>query len=312
MFKIIVFKTLILIFVMSFSSISNFAQNTDCKPQIDTGSLLNNVKVNGGFVYIDKLWATCLPMPARQSQTNYEYHPYDGGKLSTVLKSADGQTINTFVWYGEKISGLWELSRYEIVGGDKAQKKVNNGNYKLEFAIEDKVFQTFPFSVSTAESKDQFNPQTVYLLDGIWQNYASLYSPRIDRFIHLIVWLRDVKNLGGFKPTPVQYRTRLIRDKDKQVLAEDGADSALNLSYNWQSYSLSFRKPNAEQNKDYSEFKLSEVTANDGSYTIEFSLDGKPYALYKLNVKNGRLNDFDLAQMQKENYKILIPLTANK
>jgi hypothetical protein len=69
-------------------------------------------------------------------------------------------------------------------------------------------------------------------------------------------------------------------------------------------------RPNAHQTKDFSEFKLNEVLSNDGSYTIELALDGRPYSTYKLNVKNGRLNDFDLAQMRKERYRIVVPLTA--
>lgn len=296
---------------MFFNPFSNWAQNkkTDCKPQIDIASLLNNISVNGPL-YIGRLYATCLPIPERKSQTAYEYHPYDGGKLSSVLKTADGQTVNTFVWYGEQIAGLWELSRYEIIGGANELKKLNNGSYTLDFALEDKVFQTFTFSVSAAESKDPFNPKTVYLLDGMWQTYATLYAPKIDRFIQLSVWLRDVKSLGEFKPKPVPYRVRLIREKDKQVLAEGGENIVL--SYNWQSYPLHFGRPGAEQTKDYTEFKLSEVMANDGNYIIEFALDAKPYASYKLSVKNGRLNDIDLAQMQKDKYKIIIPLTGSK
>jgi hypothetical protein len=315
MIKTIVCKSLVLIFFMSVNSLSNYAQSrsaasTDCKPEIDMGSLLNNVSVNGGL-YIGKLYATCLPTPAKKSQTNYEYHPYDGGKLSTVLKSADGKTLNTFVWYGESISGLWELSRYEIAGGRDALKKLEPGNYTLDFALEDKVFQSFPFSVSTAQNKDPYNPKTLYLLNGMWKNYATLYAPNVDRFIQLTVWLRDPNNLGEFKPPPIQYRTRLIREKDKQVLAEGGGEtSAINLTYNWQSYALSFRKPNAENTKDYTEFKLNEVLASDGNYTVELSLDGKPYSAYKFNVKNGRLNDVDVAAMRKEKYKIIIPLTA--
>jgi hypothetical protein len=309
MFKTIISKSLILLSFVTFNSVSGLARNGDCQPQVDMGSLLNNLSVNGGLS-VGRLYATCLPVPSKKSQTSYEYHPYDGGKFSSVLKSANGETINTFVWYGEQITGLWELSRYEIVGGANSLKKLNNGNYTLEFAIEDKVFQTFPFSVTTAESKDQFNPKTVYLLDGMWQTYATLYAPKIDRFIQLNVWLRDTKNVGEFKPDPVQYGVKLIREKDKKVLAE--GSEKINLAYYWQSYPIHFRQPNLDQTKDYTEFKLSEVTAIDGNYTIEFTLNGKPYSSYKLNVKNGKLNDYDLTQMQKEKYKIIIPLNSGR
>jgi hypothetical protein len=104
----------------------------------------------------------------------------------------------------------------------------------------------------------------------------------------------------------------LIREKDKHVLAETDNPYKLNLSHRWKSIDLPFRKPNAGATKDisYSEFKLNEVLASDGRYKFELTVDGKPYAEYQLTVKNGMLNDTDLVKMQKEEYKIMIPLTA--
>jgi hypothetical protein len=58
------------------------------------------------------------------------------------------------------------MSRYEIMGGPEALKKLSPGSYVLEFAVEDKVFQQFPFSFTTKQSSDQFKPQTLYFLRG--------------------------------------------------------------------------------------------------------------------------------------------------
>lgn len=285
------------------------AQN--CEPHIRTSSLLDSVAVDGAL-HIGKMYARCLPMPAKKSRTNYEYNPYDGGKLSTTLKNSSGQVVNTFVWYGEHILSLWELNRYEIVGGPEALKKLAPGKYTLEFALEDKVFQTFPFSVTTKESGDQFKPQTLYMLDGQWSDYAQIYAPNVDRFIKLYVWLRNPAANGAPNTPPLPVQARIIREKDKQVLAETDDPYRLNLTHKWASVDLPFRKPGALKNKDYTEFKLSEITAVDGRYRFDLTVDGKPYSSYAFTVKNGQINDIDLAKMQKEEYKIFIPLTAER
>jgi len=303
------FNSLLFLGLCSLQSLTGFAQN--CEPTLSMPSLLNSVRVDGSL-YIGKIYARCLPMPAKKSRTAYEYNPYDGGKFSTTLKNAGGQAINTYVWYGDQILSLWELNRFEVVGGPEAVKKLAPGNYSIDFAVEDKVFRTFPFSLSTKQSADQFRPETLYLLEGAWRDYAELYAPNLDRFIKLTVWLRDVNNLGGPKPPPVPVRVRLIREKDKQLLAETDEGYRYSLTHRWQSFDLAFRKPNAKVTKDYSEFKLSEVTAIDGRYKFEMTVDDKPYLDYSFTVKNGKLNDIDLVQMRKEEYKIIVPLTATR
>jgi hypothetical protein len=286
------------------------AQSKPCEPKVQMSSLLSGVNVNGPL-YIDKLYAKCLPTPAKKSSSNYEYHPYDGGKFSSVLKSANGQTLNTFVWYGENILSLWELSRYEVVGGADSLKKLLPGSYVLEFAVEDKVFQRFPFSVTTRQSSDQFKPETLYFLDGPWRDYAQLYSPNVDRFFQLHVWLRNEDTVLDPKPRAVPFHISLVRDSDKKLLAED-SEGKLNLTNNWQQYTLSFRRPNTAQTKDYSEVKLNELLAADGKYRINLTLDGKPSGSYLLNVKGGRINDVDPVQMRKEEYKIILPLANER
>jgi hypothetical protein len=304
--------------LLMFFLVSSFSVNAQtggaakpCEPRVETSSLLSAVDVNVTLA-MSKLYARCLPMPAKKSKTNYEYHPYDGGKFSTTLKSASGQTINTYVWYGENILSLWEMSRYEVVGGPEAVKKLSAGNYVLEFAVEDKVFQQFPFSFTTKQSSDQFRPETLYLVDGMWRDYAQLYAPNVDRFFQLMVWLRDEDSVAEPKRRRVPFRLRLIRESDKKTVAESDEGSALMLDHKWHDVKLSFRRPGAAQTKDYSELKLSEVIATDGKYRIELALEGRPVANYPFTVKSGRINDIDLAQMRKEIFRIMIPLNRSK
>jgi hypothetical protein len=260
------------------------AQTACAAPRVRVKTLLDGVGVGpGGHLSLGRLYAVCLPDPARRGETNYAYNPYDGGKLSTVLKSSNGQALNTYVWYAEKIAGLWELSRYEVVGGPKAVKPLAPGSYVLEFAVEDKVFQRFPFSVSTAEGKDVYRPETVYLLDGPWGDYAELYFPKPDRFTQLWVWLRDKENAGP-RPREIQYELKLVREADGKTLATDAG--ALRLEPQWAGLKLSFNPAGVPLRT--TEFPASEVLKADGVYRIELSLGGKPYGVYRVAVKGGK------------------------
>jgi hypothetical protein len=294
--------------LVSFAAAVHGQGGGQCQPHVDLAGLLNNVHVNG-TLHIGQLYARCLPKPSKVSSTSYEYNPYDGGKLTTTLKSSSGQVLNTFAWYGNNIQSLWELSRYEIVGGAPALKKLSPGKYLLEFALEDKVFQSFPFSLTTRQSSDQFNPEAIYIMDGRWSDYAEMYSPNLDRFIQLSVWLRNEQNLNDPKPRAAPFHIRLIRENDKKILAED-SEGKLNLWPEWKQYKLSFRRLNAAATKDFSEFKLSEILAVNGKYRMDLELDGKPRSSYSFTVAGGKLNGLDLAAMRKENFRVNVPLNA--
>jgi hypothetical protein len=262
---------------------SSVSAQTPCAgPRVRMKTLLDGVQVVGdGRLSIEKLYAVCLPDPVRRGETNYAYNPYDGGKLSTTLKSSNGQSLNTYVWYAEKIGGLWELSRYEVVGGPKAVKQLTPGSYTLEFAVEDKVFQRFPFSFSTVEGKDVYRPSTINLVDGPWANYAEIYFPKPDRFTQLWVWLRDKDNSGP-RPRSTPHELKLVRESDGKTLAV-GDGSALILRPDWEGFKLSFRPPGGP-----AEFPAAEILKADGVYRAELSLDGKPYGSYRFRVKGGK------------------------
>ncbi len=118
-----------------------------CAPGVSFWKLLEavNVGYQDGRLQLDTLYAVCLPAPSRQSTSNYPYDPDSGGKLSTLVKTADGKVLNTYVWYAESIGGLWELSRYKVVGGYEAVKPLAAGSYLLEFASMTSRFTGFRF-----------------------------------------------------------------------------------------------------------------------------------------------------------------------
>src|SRR5256885_1976323 len=215
-------------------------KSSSCSPSLSFGKLLNGVQIsNRGYISLGQFYLTCLPEPVRKSSSNYPYDPDDGGKLSTVLKRSDGKVLTTYVWYAENISGLWVMDKYKVVGGQSSIKQLEPEDYVLEFAIEDKPFYRFPFSVSKIKNNDIYNPGDLYLLDGLWNDYGGLYYPKVDRYLQFLIWLRDK---SATKKKETRYELKLIRVSDGKVIAEDaGADSALLLTSSWTPVNLSFR-----------------------------------------------------------------------
>lgn len=68
-----------------------------CTPGISFWKLLDEVRVGytDGRLNMGRMYAVCLPAPARLSTSNYPYDPEGGGKLSTIVKTTDGQTLTT-------------------------------------------------------------------------------------------------------------------------------------------------------------------------------------------------------------------------
>ncbi|MEP7339869.1 MAG: hypothetical protein ABI977_19170 [Acidobacteriota bacterium] len=266
-----------------------FAQNaaTDCRPGISFGSLVGSVRVGytDGRLSIDKLYAVCLPMPAKQSESNYPYNPDTGGKLSMVVKTADGRTLNTYVWSAERFGTLWELSRYKVIGGYEAVKPLGAGNFVLDFAAEDKLFYKFPFSVVAIKSDDPYQPPgNRYFIEGPWNEYGNLFYQRNDpqSSLSFTTWVQDKSGKEGKRSVP--YELKLIRSKDNKVLAEDTA--TLRLEPRWLKADL-LLSPTDGDGKSY--FKAGELLREDGAYRMRFTIDGKLYGEYAFTVKGGRI-----------------------
>ncbi|HLL69906.1 MAG TPA: hypothetical protein VK363_00655 [Pyrinomonadaceae bacterium] len=260
---------------------------TNCAPGVTFASLLNSVKIGytDGRLSLDRLYAVCLPQPVRQSASNYPYDPEGGGKFSTVIKRADGQTLGTYVWYAESIGGLWELSRYKIVGGAQSLKPLSQGAYVLEFAIEDKLFYRFPFSVVEVRGDDPYSaPGQRYFVEGAWNEYGNLYYQRNDpaSSLSFTTWVQE--KAGHETKRSVPYEMKLVRESDGKVLAADRA--TLRLEPRWLQARFSFRAEGGDPNSYY---KAGELLKEDGAYSFRFTLDGKPSGTYPFTVKGGRI-----------------------
>ena len=127
-------STLLLFTLLSVAVVQAQPAQTPCTPGVSFWSLLDAVEVGyaDGRLHIGKLYAVCLPAPAKRSTSAYEYDPDAGGKLTTVVKSADGKIINTYVWYGHNITSLWELSSYKVLGGHQAGGPQDDGGTEAD------------------------------------------------------------------------------------------------------------------------------------------------------------------------------------
>jgi hypothetical protein len=267
----------------------------NCRMNVSVPSILSGLHIDRSLRIVP-LIVNCVPKPA-SAASRYVYEPYHGQKFATDLKDSAGRLVNSFVWYGEVyFKGTdpthydsVKLTRYEIVGGDAALKELSSGGYTLEFAVDGKVFQSFPFSVLTKKSTDVYQPGTIYLLEGGWRDEAIFTAASVENVMCFNVRLRAGYEQAAFKPVSVVYQLTLTRTRDKQLIGEQ-QNGKLILKTTWENYRLCFDRPNREASKEFSALKMKEILAVDGAYTIALSIDGKPYATYKLNVDSGKIN----------------------
>lgn len=258
-----------------------------CTPGVSFWKLLDEVRVGytDGRLALGRLYAVCLPAPAKQSTSNYPYDPDGGGKLTTLVKTADGKVLNTFVWYAESIGGLWELSRYKVLGGYQEVKPLAAGNYVLEFAIEDKPFYRFPFSVAVIESDDPYVAKgNRYFIEGAWNDYGNIYYQRNDpqSSLTFTTWVQD--KVGHQNKSSVPYELKLINARDGRVLAVN--DGTLRLEPRWLKADLYFRLSGGDAN---TYFKTGELLREDGRYIVRLTINNKLYGTYPFVVKAGRI-----------------------
>lgn len=269
------------------STFSSVGAQAPCTPGISFWKLLDAVRVGhgDGRLNLEKLYAVCLPVPAKPSASNYAYDPDGGGKLSTLVKTADGKLLNTYVWFGESIGGLWELSRYKVVGGYEAIKPLSPGNYLLEFAIEDKPFYKFPFSVSELKNDDPYQPAgSRYFIEGPWNEYGNIFYQRNDpaSTLRFTTWLQEKS--GHASKTSLPSDVKLIRAKDGKVIGS--ATESLRLEPRWLQVDFYFTPPGGDRNAS---LKAADLLSEDGKYLVRLALDGKLYGEYPFTVQGGKI-----------------------
>ena len=258
----------------------------NCSPGISFWRLVDGVSIGymDGRLSVGRLFAICLPTPAQPSTSNYPYDPDSGGKLKSLVKTADGKVLNTYVWYAESVGALWEMSRYKVLGGYEAVKPLTAGSYVLEFAIDDKPFYKFPFSVVAMKSEDPYQAAgTRYFIEGAWNDYGNIYYQRNDpaSILTFTTWLRN--KVGSQAQTSLPYDIKLISARDSRVLAEHSG--TLRLEPRWLKAALNFQS--AGERKGY--FKAGDLLREDGRYSVRLTINNKLHGEYPFVVKGGRI-----------------------
>jgi hypothetical protein len=284
--KLIALTLLLLSILLSTSAVEAQTSSVPCTaPGISFWKLIESVAIgySDGRLSIGKLYAVCLPMPVKQVDSPYPYNPDGPPKLSTLVKTADGKVVNTYVWYAQMVGGLWELSTYKVLGGYQAEKQLSAGNYLLEFAIDDKTFTRFPFSVVEAKNDDPYQAAgSRYFIEGAWNEYGNLFYQRNDpqSALSFTTWVQDKR--GNQKETTATYEALLINRKDGKTLGQDSGK--LQLEPWWLQLRVNLHPAGGDKN---AYLKAADLLRQDGSYAIRFTLDGKLYGEYPFVVKDG-------------------------
>jgi hypothetical protein len=285
--KLVTPALLLMFTILSVAAVPAQTQEGPCTPGISFMKLLESVNLSyvGARLNIGTLYALCLPKPAKQSGSPYQYDPDGGGRLTTAIKTADGKVLGTFVWYARDVTGLWEMSSYKVLGGAESLKPLTAGNYLLEFAVEEKPFCRFPFSVVEGKNDDPYQPAgTRYFIEGAWNEYGNIFYQRNDpqSALKFTTWLQQKS--GHESKTLVPYDVKLVRLKDGRVIGQD--TSALGLQPRWLKADFLFQLAGGEKG---SYLKAADLLGEDGRYAFRLTVDGQPYGEYPFVVKGGRI-----------------------
>ena len=262
------------------------APQKPCTPGVSFWYLLDQVRIGyvDGRLELGRLYALCLPTPHKQSSSSFPYDPDGGSKLSTLVKTADGEVLTTYVWYAKDIGEFWELSRFRVLSGPGSVKPLNAGNYELEFAIEDKPFYRFPFSVVVMPSDNPAAAGNRYFLEGAWNEYGDLYYHRNDpqSTLTFTIWIQD--KVGHELKNSAPYAVKLISARDGRVLGMN--EGNLPLNPRWSVADLYFRPAGGDANAAVS---AGDMLREDGRYSIQLTINNTLYGTYPLEVRGGRI-----------------------
>ena len=282
------------VFTLITASVS--AQPASYPPSIMYSTLLNGVQVHPiqGVFRLDNIQAVFLPeIP---SNDVYIYSPENGGTLTANLKRSDGTVVAELVFYAEKLRApYWLLGSYKIRvpgGGWDAEpqfKLTTAGDYILEFILDGNIFYRYPFTLQTLGSDDPYNPQTVYRLNGAWNDYAYLIYADADPSKPLMfkIWLR---NSGSQKRQDYKV-TGSLKHGGKEIAKFGEFPLDYSLSPDWIRYEMTFGKFKDTQfnNKVWHSSLKTEELLTSGKYEVTVEMNDKPYGTWTFNVKDGQI-----------------------
>lgn len=240
-------------------------------------SLLNrlDVKPNGNLSFNGFLRFAFLPLheEGRSEKVTYGSHPSQHS-LTMKLRKSTGEVIDNnyyFTAYQESGSEVfWVTQRTPLanVSGE--------GDYTLEFYIDDKLFYKYPFKVKKEAGSDPYNPQPTYYSEGAWNDYGFFTLEGTDKLVRWNLFLNKSHTVGD--DNAVRVKVQIL--KGGKVIAEN--DENLDLTrvanYSWVPRKYVLSKPGRLP------FSIKDMA--DGQYEAVVTINGKKQ-IHPFAVKGG-------------------------
>lgn len=211
-----------------------------------------------------------------------------------VLKvSKDGSEIAAFKFRVDpSVAPKFTLDGFEIVSGKNdifGLVLKEPGKYELGYYAKGAKFYSFPFELEINSGNDPYKPQKLMRLNGPWNKYAYLYRTSTESHgkWEFRIFIRSED--GSLQQSKGQVL--VTRDRDKKLVAV--GFSPFRREAGWTRQELVLEKPGIKnpQGEYYNntDFLANSDKFEDGSYTANFNMDGKPYGTYKFTVKGGNI-----------------------
>ena len=284
--KLLITLTLILSFLTPISG-------ETLPPSVLYSTLLNGMTMQSdGRLRLSKLTGYFIPKPSTQTGSQYLYNPDDGAALDAVIKNASGETVCVMGAYAmphDKVA--WRFDSFR----DRNTKEMDYqfteaGDYVMEFQIEGKPFQKFPFSVRKVGSDDPYASEELWQLDGDWAEYGYLHIPNASPSsgVAFKMWMQ------ADSPKSVHGSGKIIGPDGSVVATAPEAD--YRLQTRWARHPFNFRN-------DAGMLTGAQLTAKPGSYKVLITLDGKtteyPFTVADSKIVRSGRQAFDSAPIER-------------
>jgi hypothetical protein len=213
-------------------------------------------------------------------------------KVTMKVKSVDGKTLGSYeanALAPKRNKSYWMRGFLGVNGTELETVLPGAGEYLLEFSAGGEVFDRFPFTITTHAGD---NGETWFLVNGLWNDHAVIDKSKDFKFS---VWMRDLLEGTGKRNSDYgKYSARIVREKDGKVIGATGSNTQserIAPLRNWKRYDITFVRGNAE-----AAVGTYDVTAQDGTYAIEFMHDDKLYGKYPFTVSSGKIQGITQSQ----------------
>lgn len=255
-------------------------------PSLSFATVLNGVKIEwrSGGIQLDNIQATFVD---------------EGAEGYTILRTAGGDELYRYDWRAQLVKKpfslldiirITDLKTGQSVPGWAPLKK--KGDFVLDFYLPAEHFYSFPFKVSVLPAANAFSGEDWWVTEGDWDNWAYLLIPDNNPEQNLM-WKMWLRRRTRTDQTEVHQDCRIkVEIKGKNGVVCVNRDATHSLGPNWVRWEFDMAFP-SEKKGDKTTwnqyFKSKDLLKNDGDYTVNVSIDDKPYGVWKFSVKNGKL-----------------------